>query len=119
MTEPLTILVVDDDSSLRRMLKLTLKQEGFRVCTAVDGEQALEELDRCAPDIIVLDLQMPVMDGRTFYRALREMGRKTPVLIVSADGAASAAQELNADDYLAKPFSPDVLMAKVVQLCAA
>ena len=114
-----TVLIVDDDASLRRMLKLTLRDDGFRVCCAIDGAQALEEVERCAPDVIVLDLQMPVMDGRTFYRRLREGGCETPVLVVSADGAAAAARELNANGYLAKPFDPDVLTAKIAALAAA
>ena len=114
-----TVLVIDDDASLRRMLKLTLRSDGFRVCCAINGAQALEELERCAPDVIVLDMQMPVMDGRTFYRKLRELGCETPVLVVSADGAAAAAHELQADAYLAKPFDPDTLTMKVASLCAA
>ena len=115
-TDVRTVLVVDDDDSLRRMLKLTLRQRGFRVCCAVDGLKALDELERCSPDVIVLDMQMPVMDGRTFYRRLRDRGCETPVLVLSADGAAAAARELGAEGYLAKPFDPDVLMAKLTML---
>lgn len=113
-----TVLVVDDDPSLRRMLTLALRNDGFRVCCAIHGAQALEELERCRPDVIVLDLEMPVMDGRTFYRTMREQGWETPVLIVSGERAAAAARELRADGYLAKPFNPEALLAKVTTLAA-
>lgn len=114
-----TVLVIDDDPSVRRMLKLILGQDGYEVCCASDGVQGLDALERCTRDVIVLDMQMPGMDGMTFYRTLRERGCATPVLVLSANAAAAAARELHAQGYLAKPFEPDVFTAHVARLCAA
>ncbi len=101
------VLVVDDDPALARMLRILLTSEGFDVSLAGDGEQALAALDNVKPDLIVLDLQMPVMDGRTFYRTFRQRGYETPVMVLSAYNAGSAQQELGAEAALDKPCDPD------------
>jgi DNA-binding response OmpR family regulator len=110
------VLVLDDDNALLRLLRLTLTSEGFEVITASNGLEGLEKVDREPPDVILLDLEMPVMDGRTFFRELRKQGNNTPVLILSAYGARDAQRELHADGSLEKPFDADVLMNELKQL---
>src|SRR5918994_6758527 len=110
------VLVLDDDNALLRLLRLTLTSEGFEVMTASNGLAGLEKVDREPPDVILLDLEMPVMDGRTFFRELRKQGNNTPVLILSAYGARDAQRELHADGSLEKPFDADVLMNELKQL---
>jgi DNA-binding response OmpR family regulator len=110
------VLVLDDDNALLRLLRLTLTSEGFEVITASNGLEGLEKVDREPPDVILLDLEMPVMDGRTFFRELRQQGNNTPVLILSAYGARDAQRELHADGSLEKPFDADALMNELKQL---
>jgi DNA-binding response OmpR family regulator len=110
------VLVVDDDASVTRLVSLSLLDEGFEVVTAANGEEALLAVDENDPDVIVLDLQMPVMDGETFYRHLRERGVRTPVLVLSAYGARSASRRMGAEDALDKPFDPDLLARRVSRL---
>ena len=99
------------------MIRLTLTSEGFDVVTANNGVLALEQLDSNGRfDAILLDLQMPVMDGRTFYREMRARGVETPVIILSAYGADAAKEELKAEAAVAKPFDPDFLIALTHQL---
>jgi CheY-like chemotaxis protein len=90
------VLVVDDDSSLRSLLRILFATSGYDVTVAAHGEQALERIAERDFDIILLDLEMPVMNGRDFLRTYREQGGKTPVVIISAYGADTAQQELNA-----------------------
>jgi DNA-binding response OmpR family regulator len=106
----LRILVIDDDPSLLRSIRLVLTLEGYDVITAVDGIDGLEHVAQNPFDAIVLDLSMPRMDGRTFYRELRDRGHDTPVLILSAYGADGARAELQAQAALDKPFDPDNLV---------
>lgn len=114
-----TVLVVDDDAALTRMLRLTLRDGGFDVTTAANGALALDQIDaEHLPDAIVLDLEMPVMDGRSFYRELRERGFEVPVLVLSAYGARVAQRELGANAYLNKPFDPEDLITEVRELVA-
>ena len=113
------VLVIDDDAAVVRMLRLTLRDGGYDVDTAANGQEALQNLDESEADAIVLDLQMPVMDGRRFYGELRAMGNDTPVLILSADGARRAQVELGAQSYLDKPFHPQDLLDAVGSLCNA
>ena len=113
------ILIVDDDPALVRMLRLTLRDGGYNVSSAANGQEALEHLDTSEADAIILDLEMPVMDGRTFYRQLRARGDDTPILIMSANGARRGYLELGAHSYLAKPFQPRDLLGAVAALCVA
>lgn len=110
------ILVIDDDPSLLRSVRLTLLVEGFDVGTATNGVEGLEALEAQSFDLVVLDLQMPRMDGRTFFREIRSRGHDVPVLILSAYGADSARAELNAEAAVDKPFDPDYLIAEVKRL---
>jgi len=98
------------------MIRLALVTEGFEVTIAEDGVKGLEEMDRDGFDLVVLDLQMPRMDGRTLFRQIRSRGFVLPVLILSAYGAESARRELKADAALDKPFDTDVLLESVRSL---
>lgn len=107
------ILVVDDEPGIGRMIRLLLTSEGMSAHVVHSGADGLDYVKRAPVEVIVLDLQMPGMDGRSFYRGLRAMGDTTPVIILSANGARKAQLELGAEDSLAKPFMPDDLLAKV------
>ena len=107
------ILLVDDDAALVRMMRLTFLTEGFDTMSASDGLEALDRLSLAPVDAVVLDLQMPRLDGRGFYRELRARGDLTPVVILSAYGAAEAMNELKANAYVRKPFDPADLIAAV------
>jgi two-component system response regulator MprA len=110
------VLVVDDDPPLRRMLQRTLTAEGFEVAVAADGGAALVETERSAPDVIVLDVAMPGLDGMAVCRRLREKGLPTPILMLTARDAVPdrvAGLEAGADDYLVKPFALQELIARL------
>jgi two-component system response regulator MprA len=110
------VLVVDDDPPLRRMLERTLVAEGFEVTLAADGGAALVAAERSAPDVIVLDVAMPVLDGLAVCRRLRGKGLPTPILMLTARDAVPdrvAGLEVGADDYLVKPFAMQELIARI------
>jgi two-component system response regulator MprA len=110
------VLVVDDDPPLRRMLARTLAAEGYEVTVAGDGGGALAEAERTAPDVIVLDVAMPGVDGLTVARRLRGKGDFTPILMLTARDAVPdrvAGLEAGADDYLVKPFAVQELIARL------
>ena len=110
------VLVVDDDPPLRRMLERTLSAEGFHVSVAADGGAALVAAERSAPDVIVLDVAMPLLDGLAVCRRLRAKGLATPILMLTARDAVPdrvAGLEAGADDYLVKPFAVEELIARV------
>ena len=100
------LLIVDDDSSLQTLLRILLTSSGFEVTTAGDGQQALALAKDGDFDLILLDLEMPVMNGREFYRAFRKHNTATPVVIISAYGAEVGQQELGAQGSINKPFDP-------------
>jgi two-component system, OmpR family, response regulator MprA len=110
------VLVVDDDPPLRRMLERTLAAEGYEVSVAADGGAALAEAERSAPDVIVLDVAMPAVDGLAVARRLRDKGDSTPILMLTARDAVPdrvAGLEAGADDYLVKPFAVEELVARL------
>ncbi|MER5868564.1 response regulator transcription factor [Streptomyces sp. NPDC002044] len=110
------ILVVDDEPAVREALRRSLAFEGYAVQTAVDGIDALDKAASYAPDLIVLDIQMPRMDGLTAARRLRAAGGVTPVLMLTARdtvGDRVTGLDAGADDYLVKPFELDELFARV------
>jgi two-component system response regulator MprA len=110
------VLVVDDDPPLQRMLKRTLSAEGFEVTVAGDGGAALAAAERFAPDVIVLDVAMPAIDGLAVCRRLRGKGLPTPILMLTARDAVAdrvAGLEAGADDYLVKPFAVQELIARL------
>lgn len=111
------VLVVDDDPAVLRVIDLSLRVEGFEVATFSSALHALAALsDGSYPDAIVLDLNMPGMDGREFFQLARQAGYDNPVLILSAYNAGPVCRELGADDWLAKPFAPNDLARKVLHL---
>jgi two-component system response regulator MprA len=110
------VLVVDDDPPLQRMLQRTLTAEGFDITIAGDGGAALAEVERVAPDVIVLDVAMPALDGLAVCRRLRSKGLPTPILMLTARDAVAdrvAGLEAGADDYLVKPFAVSELVARL------
>ena len=110
-----TVLVVDDEERLVSLVKTYLTQEGFRVVTAPNGREALFLARQEKPDLIVLDLMMPEMDGYEFMR-LHRKERETPIILLTArveDSDKVLGLELGADDYVTKPFSPRELTARV------
>ncbi|MEU8775165.1 response regulator transcription factor [Streptomyces sp. NPDC048606] len=110
------ILVVDDEPAVREALRRSLAFEGYGTRTAVDGLDALDQEREYAPDLIVLDIQMPRMDGLTAARRLRAAGSVTPILMLTARdtvGDRVTGLDAGADDYLVKPFELDELFARV------
>jgi two-component system response regulator MprA len=110
------VLVVDDDPPLRRMLHRSLSAEGFEVTVAPDGAGALLAVERAAPDVIVLDVAMPAIDGLSVCRRLRDRGVSTPILMLTARDAVAdrvAGLRAGADDYLVKPFAIQELIARL------
>ncbi|MGH2532702.1 MAG: response regulator transcription factor [Thermomicrobiales bacterium] len=110
-----TVLVVDDEPSLRQTLEYTLRREGFVVATAADGREALELARRRRPDLVVLDIMLPGMDGLQVCRILRAEST-IPILLLSARGEEIdrvLGLELGADDYLTKPFAMRELVARI------
>jgi len=110
------ILVVDDEPALRDALESSLAFEGYQVSTACDGVEALDTIAETRPDLVLLDIMMPRMDGLTAVRRLRARGDTVPVLMLTARDAVGdrvTGLDVGADDYLAKPFELDELLARV------
>lgn len=120
------IVTADDDPQLLRLIARNLEFEGYNVDTASDGARALEQIESTAPDLVLLDVMMPKMDGFTVCQRVREFSA-VPIIIVTARGQDQdkvKGLDLGADDYLTKPFSVEELLARVravlrrSQLCA-
>jgi DNA-binding response OmpR family regulator len=111
------ILVVDDEPNIREVVELYLRREGFEVEVVGDGAAALAAIERQIPDLIVLDLMLPILGGIQVTRALRQDEHQgIPIIMLTAKGDEVdriAGLELGADDYLTKPFSPKELVARV------
>ena len=110
-----TVLVVDDEPQIVELLRTYLEREGFGVAVAADGEAAFKEHERVRPDIVILDLMLPKLDGREVCRRIRERAR-TPIIMLTARDEESdklLGLELGADDYITKPFSPREVVARV------
>jgi DNA-binding response OmpR family regulator len=110
-----TVLVVDDEPEIVRIVRDYLERAGFEVLTASDGEAAVAAARRQRPDLVILDLTLPSLDGLDVARALRRDG-EVPIIMLTARTEESdrvAGLELGADDYVAKPFSPRELVARV------
>ncbi len=115
MTAP-TVLLVDDEDNLRSMLEAALSHHGFEVHTAANGREALAAVGVVVPDLIVLDVMMPDLDGFEVCRRIRSDGFKVPVVFLTArDGTEDAVRglTLGGDDYLVKPFSLEELVARI------
>jgi DNA-binding response OmpR family regulator len=113
---PVRILVVEDDEEIAQVLQRSLRMEGYEVKLAADGVQGLEEAHAFLPDLIVLDLGLPRLDGVDVAKRLREGGDEVPILILTARDALEARVEgldVGADDYLVKPFERQELLARM------
>jgi len=113
-----SVLAVEDDKDILELVTYNLEKEGFEVRGVTTGEDALKSARSKTPDVILLDLMLPGMDGLAVCRELREdpKTKQIPIVIVSAKGEESdivSGLELGADDYITKPFSPKVLVARV------
>ena len=116
-----TILIVEDDANIRELLRLYLEQEGYKVETAQDGMEGMRAFKRVHPDLVLLDLMMPVMDGTQVMKQIREIS-KTPVIMLTAKGETFdkvAGLDLGADDYVTKPFETRELIARIRRRLAA
>ena len=112
---PQTVLIVDDERRMVSLLQSYLEQEGYRVATAYNGREALDAARREKPDLVVLDIMMPEMNGYEFMNAHRKES-DTPIIMLTAkveDDDKIIGLELGADDYVTKPFKPRELMARV------
>ncbi|HEV8239333.1 MAG TPA: response regulator transcription factor [Thermoanaerobaculia bacterium] len=110
------LLVVDDDPELRPLVGFALRQASYLVVEAASGEEALTLLDRELPDLMILDVNMPGIDGFEVLRRARANGRHLPILMLTVRGEEEdlvRGLDLGADDYLTKPFSPRTLLARV------
>jgi two-component system, OmpR family, KDP operon response regulator KdpE len=110
-----TVLVVDDEPQIRRLLKVTLEGNGYRVVDAPNGNDGLVQAAQCRPEVVLLDLGLPDMDGVEVLKRFREWSR-VPVIILSVrdrEGDKIAALDAGADDYVTKPFSSGELLARL------
>src|SRR3990167_9025609 len=117
----LKILVIDDEASILELIKLKLEREGFEVYTALDGISGFEAVNAVLPDLIILDILMPRMDGFQFYKKLKENGntKHIPVLIMTGRGGMKDSFEtLGVDGFLVKPFEPDELVSHIKKILA-
>lgn len=113
-----TVLIVEDDLRLARICRMVLQQDGHQAIFAENGYEALLQLRDTRPDVIVLDLEMPVMDGRSFFSEIQTMPDRPPVLILSGLDARMTQERLGAEASLAKPFDPVELSRVVGELSA-
>lgn len=120
---PRRILAVDDSSSVRRMVEFALKSRGYTVVTAEDGVQALEALERDQFDLVVLDINMPRMDGLSLLKTVRDRPEWSKdellILMLTTEGQdvdRDRALALEATDYMVKPFKPSELLDRVAEL---
>ena len=114
-TTPLRALIVDDEPAIRRFLRLSFAAEGYQVEEAGDGKTALDMLGTKAPDLLILDLGLPDLDGFEVIRRLRELGSTIPIVVLSSrtdEKGKVQALDLGADDYVTKPFGIDELLAR-------
>jgi two-component system, OmpR family, KDP operon response regulator KdpE len=115
VTRPVQILLVDDEVSIQRATAPLLRSRGYTVTVAGSGREALDTFERERPDLLILDLGLPDMDGTEVCRQVRERA-DTPIVILSARGAEKdkvTALDQGADDYVTKPFGPEELLARV------
>jgi len=113
-----TVLLVDDEDQLRRVMSDLLGRDGFEVIEAADGAEALAQVDRHAPDVIVLDLNLPGLDGYSVLKQLRSRPatRNIPIVVLTAKGDEDnevRVFELGADDFMSKPFRAKALSARL------
>lgn len=112
------ILVVDDEEDILKLLQYNLQKEGYPVRTVASGEEALDEINQSHPDLIVLDLMLPGLDGLEVCKILKSQKETAPIPIIMLTAKGSESDiiiglELGADDYITKPFSPRELLARI------
>jgi two-component system KDP operon response regulator KdpE len=113
---PAKILVVDDEPPIRRLLRTSLSTQGFQVIEASDGRHALSEVSSAHPDLVILDLGLPDMQGQEVIRILRDAGDPVPIVVLSSridEKGKVEALDLGADDYVTKPFGTGELFARI------
>jgi two-component system KDP operon response regulator KdpE len=111
-----TLLIVDDEPPIRRLLRTSLSSQGFQVNEAINGHNALAEIERTRPDLVILDLGLPDIDGLDVIRTLRDSGNAVPILVLSSradEKGKVEALDLGADDYVTKPFGTAELFARI------
>ena len=111
----ISVLIVEDDANIRELLQLYLEKDGYAVTLAADGGQGLEKFRAIKPDLVLLDVMMPVMDGWAVCKAIRAEG-DTPVIMLTAKGETDdkvAGLKAGADDYVTKPFEMKELLARI------
>ena len=118
MMADVNILIIEDDEDIQELLRYNLVKQGYQVAVAATGELGLREAEKSCPDLILLDLMLPGMDGLDVCRRLKmdEKTRPIPVVMVTAKGEETdivTGLELGADDYVVKPFSPRVLISRM------
>ena len=116
MQDSVRVLLVDDEPGITGNLAPFLTRSGYKLAVAADGEEALRQVAAFGPDLIILDVLMPVLDGREVLRRLRQAGNWTPIILLTQVGEAAEraiALEEGADDYLNKPFDPQELIARM------
>ena len=109
------ILIVDDEERMVRFIRMNLEHDGFQVAEAFNGKQAIQKLRDVTPDLILLDVMMPDLDGFEVLETIRE-GSNVPVIMLTAKGEEDdrvRGLELGADDYITKPFSPREMVSRV------
>ena len=109
------ILVVEDDRNISDLIRMYMEKEGFEVRSAYDGGKAIEEFEKQAPDLVLLDIMLPVMDGWSVLKKIRESS-KVPVIMLTAKGETSdkvSGLEMGADDYIVKPFEMKEVLARI------
>jgi two-component system KDP operon response regulator KdpE len=110
------VLVVDDEPPIRRLLRTSLVSQGFQIVEAATAREALDEVERAPPDLIVLDLGLPDMQGQEVIQLLRGQGSSVPIVVLSSrtdETGKVEALDLGADDYVTKPFGTDELLARI------
>ena len=115
-----TILVVDDEPQIQKMLGILLDVENFKIVESTSGKQAIRMCASIKPDLILLDLGLPDMDGKDVITAIREWSQ-VPIIVLSVrsfDEEITAALNMGANDYVTKPFNVDVLLARINAACA-
>ena len=111
----ISVLIVEDDANIRELLQLYLEKDGYAVTTAADGGEGLEKFRAIKPDLVLLDVMMPVMDGWAVCKAIRAEG-DTPVIMLTAKGETDdkvMGLKAGADDYMTKPFEMKELLARI------
>ena len=121
MADPKKLLLVDDDAEILRAMSAVLERQGYRVVTALDGQEGLAAAQRDHPDLVVVDMMMPKKSGFLVLEKLKSLGPASPkvIMITANEGGRhrAYAEMLGVDDYFRKPFGLDKLLAAITRLC--